>query len=282
MNLNLCTISIEHVDPALDNSTPVPLAQELASFALVADICKRHGIAATDIHGHNSIDPVDRARCPGNYPMDELRAYVQAKLTPLALTASGEIAAFLDVSQFEAGESAFESVAFTAALCKYMGKPAGKPSGSPEDIDKLADEWYTKFTGSNTASNTTGMTFDQLHTMLDGIGIKWRSLPIDENSLHYNDIANVKTSLYSGKPVLISAHEDSFYDLDLGDKVPYGWPPTGNHCVVATGVASDGNLLIRDPGNVDAQGKIRPGPRRYDINKMFLISGTEIQPGWIS
>ncbi len=80
INLNWLTISVEHVDPALDNSTPVTPAQKQASFLLVADICKRHGITASRIVGHNSIAPQSRARCPGTYPMDELRAYVTTQL----------------------------------------------------------------------------------------------------------------------------------------------------------------------------------------------------------
>jgi hypothetical protein len=58
INLNWVTISVEHVDPALDNSTPVTPAQKHASFLLVADICRRHGIAASRIAGHNSIAQV--------------------------------------------------------------------------------------------------------------------------------------------------------------------------------------------------------------------------------
>ena len=80
INLNWVTISIEHVDPALDNSTPVTDAQKQASFLLVADICQRHGIPVKNIVGHRSIAPLTRAHCPGNYPMDELKAYVTAQM----------------------------------------------------------------------------------------------------------------------------------------------------------------------------------------------------------
>lgn len=82
VNMNKHTISIEHVDPATDNSTPVTAAQKAASFKLIADICKRHNIpmrsgdAAGGIIGHRDIDPVNRARCPGNYPWTELWAYL--------------------------------------------------------------------------------------------------------------------------------------------------------------------------------------------------------------
>jgi N-acetyl-anhydromuramyl-L-alanine amidase AmpD len=79
INLNVLTISIEHVDPTLNNSTPVTEAQKRASFALVADICRRHKIAASHIVGHRSINPVTRSFCPGNYPLEELRRYVREK-----------------------------------------------------------------------------------------------------------------------------------------------------------------------------------------------------------
>ena len=50
-----------------------------ASFALIADICKRHHIPAERIFAHHSLEPIDKARCPGNYPLDELRAYIAGR-----------------------------------------------------------------------------------------------------------------------------------------------------------------------------------------------------------
>lgn len=83
VNLNVKTVSIEHVDPASDNSTPLTAAQKLASFKLVKSICERHNIpmrkgdASGGIIEHCDIAPLSRARCPGNYPMNELFAYLQ-------------------------------------------------------------------------------------------------------------------------------------------------------------------------------------------------------------
>src|SRR5260221_4975452 len=83
VNMNVRTVSIEHVDPASDNSTPLTDAQKAASFRLVRDICTRHNIpmrpgdASGGIIGHNNIAPINRARCPGNYPWAELFAYLQ-------------------------------------------------------------------------------------------------------------------------------------------------------------------------------------------------------------
>lgn len=76
-NLNLCTFSIEHCDASDSNSTPVTPAQKEASFKLVAHLCQKYGIPASHIKTHASIDPVNRSRCPGNYPMSELIAYIQ-------------------------------------------------------------------------------------------------------------------------------------------------------------------------------------------------------------
>jgi hypothetical protein len=84
-NKNLCTISVEHVDPSADNSTPLSRAQQEASFALLADICKRHNIPAERVFAHHALDPINKARCPGNYPLDELKAHIAAGSTHIAV-----------------------------------------------------------------------------------------------------------------------------------------------------------------------------------------------------
>ena len=74
---NFYTISIEHAQNTT-NTASLPDAERKASFALVADICQRHGIAGRPadatggIIGHASIDPVNRRYCPGNYPWAQL------------------------------------------------------------------------------------------------------------------------------------------------------------------------------------------------------------------
>lgn len=81
-NPNYCTISIEHCKDATDNSDELTPAQRSASFRLVRDICRRHNIpprkadASGGIAGHCSMDPVERAHCPGPYPWDELFHYL--------------------------------------------------------------------------------------------------------------------------------------------------------------------------------------------------------------
>jgi len=91
-NPNLYTISIEHVKSSNDNSEPLTPAQQAASFDLIRDICQRNGIGmhdaddSTGITGHFSIDPVNRARCPGNFDWNGLWAYLQGGNEPMAKT----------------------------------------------------------------------------------------------------------------------------------------------------------------------------------------------------
>ncbi len=92
-NLNTVTISIEHCDAALDNSTPLTPAQQEASFKLVAYLVQKYNIPLTHIKGHNSLDPVDKAHCPGVYPWDELFAFLQNGGTTMGIPADGKMTA---------------------------------------------------------------------------------------------------------------------------------------------------------------------------------------------
>jgi hypothetical protein len=82
INPNLYTASIEHVKASTDNSDELTPAQKLASFQVIAAICDYYGIAKRrgDVHGgiisHADLDSVNRARCPGPYPWDELMAFL--------------------------------------------------------------------------------------------------------------------------------------------------------------------------------------------------------------
>lgn len=81
-NPNYYTISIEHVKQSKDNSDVLTIPQKQSSFELIRDICIRNNIAMqpadmkSGITGHFAIDPINRSRCPGNYPWDELWRYL--------------------------------------------------------------------------------------------------------------------------------------------------------------------------------------------------------------
>jgi len=81
-NPNYVTISIEHVKPHTDNSDQITLAQQNASFALVAHLCAKYAVpprwadANGGITGHFSIESSDRSLCPGPYPWPALFGYL--------------------------------------------------------------------------------------------------------------------------------------------------------------------------------------------------------------
>jgi N-acetyl-anhydromuramyl-L-alanine amidase AmpD len=83
VNLNLVSFSIECVDPATDNSTPMPLVQQQALFPLVKFLCEwgnipmRPGDAQGGILAHAQLEPQSRAHCPGNFAWDALWAYLK-------------------------------------------------------------------------------------------------------------------------------------------------------------------------------------------------------------
>ena len=79
-NLNLCTFSIEHVDVTVDNSETPTQAQLNSSFSLVLWLCQQFGVTADRIKPHSSLDPISRALCPGNYPLDSLITYIRRNL----------------------------------------------------------------------------------------------------------------------------------------------------------------------------------------------------------
>lgn len=85
-NGNFHTISVEHCDPALDNSTAVTPAQQAASFKLIYHICQRHGIpmrpgdANGGIIGHYQIAAKSRQHCPGNFPWAALWTYLNQQM----------------------------------------------------------------------------------------------------------------------------------------------------------------------------------------------------------
>ena len=190
----------------------------------------------------------------------------------VALNQHGEIADILDVNQFIPGRSAYECVAYSAALLKYCGQPEHGPTGSALQASNLAQYWYGREEGSNLASNTNGMSLDAEYTMLEGMGMHYQaSLPT---------VASVKGWLAVGYPLIICGAETGMHDIELGGAVPYSWTPSGNHAIVASGIAHDGNLLVHDCASIAPTG-VRTGPRTYDASKLQLVSATAIAVPWM-
>jgi len=82
INPNYYTISIEHCKASTNNSDQLTEPQKQASFQVIQAICDYYGIAKrrgdlqSGIVSHADFDQVNRARCPGPYPWDELIAYL--------------------------------------------------------------------------------------------------------------------------------------------------------------------------------------------------------------
>lgn len=117
INPNFLTLSIEHVKPDGANRNQLTQVQRDTSFALIKHLCEKWNIpmrpadATGGITGHQSIDPLNRASCPGPYPWNELWAYLRdaqattptsaplsGVLPGIAMPAGGPIGAPLSVS----------------------------------------------------------------------------------------------------------------------------------------------------------------------------------------
>lgn len=185
------------------------------------------------------------------------------------LASSGEVASFVaPLDQFQPGKSAYECVAFGCADLYYSGPPAGQPAGSAAQIISVAESWYARETGSNDASNTAGMSDRQEYDVLNHLGLKFEPLSGDL-------LAGTRAALARGLPVLICGAEVGFFDVDLG-RVPYLWSPSGNHCIIASGLMGN-NLLVRDYANSEFFGYRRV----YNAARMNLVSATVVWPRWM-
>lgn len=202
----------------------------------------------------------------------------------ILLNSHNEVANFVEnVSQFVSGKSAYECVAYCAASCNFMTSPGMTPTAQPLDVQNTAQLWYAREEGSNDASNTNGMSLEAEYLMLQGLGLAYLPITsVNASSKPSDDILAIQAALRQGMPVMICGQETGFYDIGLGDKLPYGWNPTGYHCILATGIAPDGkNLQVRDYANIHTDKFVTGSVRTYDASKMHLISATAIIPSWI-
>jgi hypothetical protein len=197
----------------------------------------------------------------------------------VALSATREVADFLNVDQFQPAKTQFACGFFACAIVKSMG-PVGRPTTqSVTQVIDEAEQWYAQYNGDNSINNTDGMSDTQLYNLLKQIGLFYQITNKDANT--------VRAWVSLGYPVIIAGREASFYDMALGDTVPYYWVTADsldNHIITITGVAPDGNFLVRDPANVTNlfdPTTLRPGPRKYDAGKMQFVSATVVVPPWL-
>lgn len=127
-NPNLHTISIEHVKPDPTNQIPLTQAQQEASFKLIAYLCHKYNIPARaadangGITGHFSIDPVNRAFCPGTYPWDALWTYLNQGPTMLTIQEVSNYYEEVDAAHWKCKQTGF--VIADGLLQFYCAAPA--------------------------------------------------------------------------------------------------------------------------------------------------------------
>ena len=185
-----------------------------------------------------------------------------------------EVASYVNESQFHVGKSAYECGFYAVGLNKYAGET--EPTGTGEQVEIFADAMYTECNGLDTSSNTKGMSLFQLYYVLEKAELHFQGY------VPFN-VANVKEWIRAfvalGYPVIIGVDEKSIFDIELGDRVPYAWKPTGGHIITVSGLFEE-NFLVRDPASI-APGGVRPGPRVYDASKLVIGSATAIVPSWL-
>lgn len=194
----------------------------------------------------------------------------------VALSKSGEIGDFQEANQFQTARSQFECGYFAVAIARSMAQVGQAPTLTIAQVIADAESWYAAaYGGNNSASNTNGMSLQQEYDLLVQVGLHFQSTSLDINVL--------KKWLEVGYPVLIAIAETSVYDLAL-NRNPYPWQASGNHIIVITGVSSDGNVLVRDSANctnLNDPNSLRPGPRKYQADKLSLVSATVVVPPWM-
>lgn len=188
------------------------------------------------------------------------------------LSSSGEVGQFTSVTQFDGGSTG--KCGFFSAATVVGSAAAGGQPWTPATISASAAQHYVQFDGSDTADNLLGMTQAMLHDDLATYGVSGKDIN--------PDWITIKASLKAGYPVVICLPEVQVVDKAVGGG-PYPWDSTGiNHVILLTGIAPDGNVLVRDSANITAPNNIRSGPRTYIITNMGPFWATAVTPKWFS
>lgn len=186
----------------------------------------------------------------------------------VTLTASREVANFIDVDQFVKGRSLTTCGFCATRSCFGATQPGKAITDTPAKIERDTDAWYTEYDGPDVTANHNGMSLWQLYRLIVEKGGHFQATSLAMSVI----LAWVRL----GYPVILAVTESSVLDVRVGGS-PYHWDTAGlDHIIVATGVAASGNPLVRDSANVG-----RPGPREYVGTKLQLLSATVFVPTWL-
>jgi len=183
------------------------------------------------------------------------------------LSSTGEVGQFVSVTQFDDGNTS--KCGFYATATAIGGAVAGGQAWSASAIASSADQHYAQL-----GSPIDGMDQSSLHTDLSTYNVTGKDINPDWGT--------IKANLNAGYPVIICLPEVQVFDKAVGGS-PYPWDSAGlNHVILLTGVASDGNVLVRDSANITPPNNIRPGPRTYIIANMSPYWATAVSPAWLT
>jgi hypothetical protein len=197
-------------------------------------------------------------------------------VTSIPLSSTGEVAVFRQADQMQPGRSEYECGFFGTMMARSMALAGRSPTLTEQQVIDEAEAAYAQYDGSYAASNTAGMTLGQLYTLLSQVQLHWQSTT--------PTIAVIKAWVAAGYPVIVAITEASVRDLGLGNINPYPWRAAGTHIILITGLASDGNVLVRDSANcvsLTDPHSLRPGPRIYNAAALQFVSATVAVPPWL-
>jgi N-acetyl-anhydromuramyl-L-alanine amidase AmpD len=147
LNPNLWTISVEFCKPDITNAVNITDAQKQSGFALIQFICETYGIPKKQGDGnggiisHADINSIDRARCPGTFPWNDLVAFLQGgqPMTPNKYQIADAAAEWASTASFFPGG---KSPSYTSGIAKawmarvYAGSRLGPPvTGETDGTD---------------------------------------------------------------------------------------------------------------------------------------------------
>ncbi len=178
-----------------------------------------------------------------------------------------EVGEYIDFDQFGLSQ---DTCGFASVILNHFASEHGTPYGaSVGTLQTLQKLWYTRFDGADVASNHDGMTLAQLYKLIVDLGNHYQNLYPDGGVPLDKLKEELAFWIANGYPVIIAILEDSVFDVGLGGK-PYSWNTSGlSHIITVTGIADNGNVLVRDTANVG-----RPGPREYDLDKLAFFEPT--------
>ncbi len=193
------------------------------------------------------------------------------------LTATGEIAEFVDDDQFGWGQSAMKCGYEIVALFWHSTKPGTHNLYAASQIHEMAHLDYQREVGPDISADRAGMTNQQLYNDLDYHRFRYVKLGRDWNV--------IREYIKYGYPVVLGGvAENTVYDLAIGDHVPYPWIRPGvnySHIILATGLDGDYSIKARDTANIDIRGALRKGPRVYSTIEMQFVTATALGPTWL-